>query len=673
MDAYNRLAALVALSCVGLALLGCAALERGTAAGTNPPSASAPLPNAARITESNANQVVHLARLREGSFTARAAWSPDGRTLALPSAYGVYLFDANTLTRVRMIEETERVENIAFSRDSSLLAIETSRATPWSANLSASPSAERTVRLWRVSDGTLVREFKREAWAGSAAFSPDNTQLVTHSAQNTARVWRVSDGTLVRELKLTQPDDKDTLTRITFSPDWSTALAISTAANAPKTRVRVWRIGDGNFLRELTEAEVDLDSPDNLGYSPDGTLIVSTNALYIRNAIGQPRNGTAVRLWRVNDGTLAREWREERILSNVMFSPDGGWLITTDVDKLRIRQTRDGALVRDLNGAWNIAPSPDGKLIASRNETHMVNDFSALSIWRVSDGALVRELKEQFAVDGVRLSREASVLAAGRLWRMTDQKFALTTQLKGLSDHVDSFAVSLDGKLAATGGLRNMRLWQTSDGTLVREEKGFADRVTHVAFNPDATLLATASADRVAQVWRVGDGALVRALGGHEDAVTGLTFSPDGAWLASATRNTVRLWRVNDGTLVREAKGGWQSVTFSPDSTLLVATDAGGTLGLWRVSDGTLVRELKVADVISGTAFSADGNLLAVSYLGGTLRLWRVSDGTLLRETKDAAFIGTGESIAFSQDGSTLLTGNGSAAGIGTWGIPRVR
>ncbi|MDH4135612.1 MAG: WD40 repeat domain-containing protein [Anaerolineae bacterium] len=661
---------LVILSWVGLALVGCAVVDLFA----KPSSTTPAVPNGQKITLENAKRVSHLARLNEGSFTAQSAWSPDGRWLALPSAYGVYLFDAQTLTQVRFIEESEHVEKIGFSPDSTWLATSTRRAVPWHPE-TPTPLTDNTVRVWRVSDGSLVREFKGESWVGPAVFSPDNKYLATRSAQDTARLWQLSDGTMAREFDLKSPNDSDPLTRVVFSPDWNVAAIISTGGQSNKTqvRIRLMRISDGSLLRELNEAATDFDRAENLAFSSDGTMLISTTALFIRSMLGQPRSGTGVHLWQVSDGRLVRHWEEQDVIFGVAVSPDGSWIALTDYEKTRIRRVNDGSVVRDLNWAWNIVPSPDGKLIASRNEDHLLDGISALSIWRLDDGSLAQELKEPFAVDGIAFSPDGSVLAAGRLWRVSNGALSNPVKLAGLIDHVDSVAVSRDNQWIATGGMKNLRLWQANDGKLVREIKGITGRVNQIAFSPDGTWLASASSDEGVQMWQVSDGSLVRTFSKQTKNVTKLVFSPDGNLLASATPDMVQLWRVNDGSLVRETQGGRESISFSPDSKLLASTDAGGTLGLWQTSDGSLVRTLKVADVVSGTAFSSDGRLLAVMYMSRTLRLWQVSNGSLIREVQDLGSLAIGESIAFSQDETTLVSAGSRKSNIGLWGIPQTR
>ncbi len=137
-----------------------------------------------------------------------------------------------------------------------------------------------------------------------------------------------------------------------------------------------------------------------------------------------------------------------------------------------------------------------------------------------------------------------------------------------------------------------------------------------------------------------------------------VTFTPDSRILVTSNADdTIKLWRVSDHRLVRTLlhPGGATSVSVSADELWLASGGYDATVRLWRLRDGALVRELKGhSGTVWSVSFSPDGQRLASTGEDAVIRIWRVADGALL-----AALRGHTRNlwrVAFSPNGQLIAS-----------------
>jgi WD40 repeat protein len=124
-----------------------------------------------------------------------------------------------------LTSHSDNVSSVAFSPDGTLLA---------------SGSWDYTIKLWRVSDGSVVRTMLGHTdpvW--SVAFSPDGTLLASGSWDNTIKLWQVSDGTEVRTLT----GHSSGVASVAFSPDGA-----ELASGSFDGTLRLWKVSDGSLV-----------------------------------------------------------------------------------------------------------------------------------------------------------------------------------------------------------------------------------------------------------------------------------------------------------------------------------------------------------------------------------------------------------------------------------------
>jgi len=185
------------------------------------------------------------------------------------------------------------------------------------------------------------------------------------------------------------------------------------------------------------------------------------------------------------------------------------------------------------------------------------------------------------------------------------------------------------------------------------------DYTIDLAWSPDGTQLAAASAAGGITLYAALDGAVQHTLPGHDDGANCLAWSPDGTALATGGQDgLVKLWDPSAGQHVTsvEMGGAWvEHLAWrpGPDSTWLAAS-AGKKLSAIR-RDGSILHSFKDAPKsISAVSWHPQGGCVAVSYFGGVC-LWDADDFV---PQKEFPYNNGIQALVWSPDARWLVSGN---------------
>ena len=388
--------------------------------------------------------------------------------------------------------------------------------------------------------------------------------------------------------------------------------------------------------------------------SADGTLVL------VGGADGEARVfdlATGRRLARLRPGAPLRD---------AVFSPDGKSVFTGDADGVIIRwDVRSGArLARAVHGApiRELAVSPDGRFVASAAG-------EAAQVWLAVDGRRVARLPHPFVVEGVSFdSTGTQLLTLARDARIFDTRdWGRAPLVLDQPGNIVTAVFSPAGDLVATAGRDTWAMiWDSRDGTR-RHQLAHRGNVLDVAWSPNGRLLATASSDNSGRIFNTDTGTLVTSLGEHTNQVVGVGFSPDGASVVTASLDgSARIWG-GDGFSRSAAllghSGQVLEATFTGDGSSVVTASDDGSARVWKPAvDPILSLVGRHTAAGRAVAVAPDGRMASVG-LDGTLRVWR-RDGRSVRVIPQPART---VDVAFSRDGSLLLTAGVDGVGR-VWG-----
>jgi WD40 repeat protein len=379
-------------------------------------------------------------------------------------------------------------------------------------------------------------------------------------------------------------------------------------------------------------------------------------------------------------------------------------IVRVDGGRLRVRNR---IYARAFNKAWVAGNLPDAELRRQRDAFRRgvlrgVSVCAVLVILIGAIGALTYKarveaervqhlLHERYAADmnyaqqaleQHNVKRALELLSAHRskaihifdyryLWRLCH--LDLFT-LRGHNSYVYSVAFSPDGtRLATASADRTAKIWDVSTGQMVRNLPA-QSHVLSVAYHPNGWLLAAGNEDGTIVLWDVRSGHTSRTLRTHGQGVLSIAFSRDGRWLAAGSGNRASIWNTatwKAGNELRGHRGHVNSLAFSPDGKTLATASSDGTVRLWDTSSGTADRIL-VAHIgaVQSVAFSPNGRQMATSGADNTVAIWDPISGNRLNTLdmgNQRAF-----SVCFSPDGRELATGGGNTS-IQIWDLAAKR
>ena len=451
---------------------------------------------------------------RPNASTFAETFSPVTRHVLTGSNFNsVALWDMDTGTKIFDLQKNKDLSvfiwGVAMSSDG-LLGLSGGR--------------DKTLRLWDLQKGTMLREFNgHNAAISSAAFSGDSKLAVSASWDQTLKLWDAQTGALVADLV----GHTNKVLFVAMSPDGRNVVS-----RGLDRCVKLW---DAKARTKAHEFKGHTQGLECVAFSPNGKLAVSGG------------RDNRIRVWDVETGMELR--RMIGYAKSAAFLPDGKRFITADNvhNVLQIWSMETGLKEREIIAPFKCcAFSDDGKFALLAGAGLMDFNSKDIKLWDLEMGRAVRSFEgsaDSFYDAQISLASQCgatiTIDSAMKLWNLQTGQILHT-----ISGPFYRAAFSPDGKQIVTGNVNgDVELWDVASGTKVRDFYGHLEQVRSVAFSPDGKQIASGSDGKTVKLWDVESGTELREFKGHENAVGCIAFDPESRRILSGgDDNIIRLW-----------------------------------------------------------------------------------------------------------------------------------
>lgn len=288
--------------------------------------------------------------------------------------------------------------------------------------MAASASSDRTIRLWNVADGTLLRVLRGHGdRVQSVAFHPQGDLLASCSLDGTVRLWRVPSGVPLLTIRSVEPG-----CGIAFSSD-----GVFLAGTGSEGRFYFWKTDDGRSDRVLEGWMLDPI------FRSDGASLVG-------------RTRRTIQIWDARSGARLRTITGLHGASHCVAVSPNGMLIAAGQCLVESQDAKTGRLREGIpDEFFQVYSATDGRVVhtlAGHSNCVTCCAFHPVDNTLLVSGSSDRTIK---------------------LWNLSASKVLAT--LTGHTQEVWTVAFSPDGRLLASGGNEGtVRIWRLADYTVSR-------------------------------------------------------------------------------------------------------------------------------------------------------------------------------------------------------------
>jgi WD40 repeat protein len=206
--------------------------------------------------------------------------------------------------------------------------------------------------------------------------------------------------------------------------------------------------------------------------------------------------------------------------------------------------------------------------------------------------------------------------------------------------NVKSLITLSEDTLASGCEARFLSLWNTTNGTLIKELQGHTSWVTSLE-KISENLLASGSYNKEIFIWDITKGAIVKKLNGSTGEVKALVALSNDR-LASISNVTIFIWDINSGNILKEFNQTkeqffvknitkYECLAKLNDSFLVSSSSSNGIITIWDIEASKIH---KTKDSYSPGVYALaviSDELIAIGSNDKTIQIWNITSDAIIK------------------------------------------
>lgn len=198
--------------------------------------------------------------------------------------------------------------------------------------------------------------------------------------------------------------------------------------------------------------------------------------------------------------------------------------------------------------------------------------------------------------------------------------------------NTSAISSSILGTYIATSGEEGLvKLWNYEDHLKIGELSH--KWVKALAFSDDEKYLASGGSREV-KLWDVRTHELIHNFKGHKSSISAIKFDPSGKFLISVAEDgLINVWDVSNKTLKATLKHpksrSFTSLVFGLVPNHFYTSDNSGNVILWDIETGSEVKKINTGSNIESLAFALGSNQLVVGFRNGKVNIYNAENFNL--------------------------------------------